>query len=152
MDSPQILSVRILIISWPSALLVSRSRIILSISLLLNNIDDINLSVLFKNVEGSLLELFIKEHCSAKKELKVSAFSLRSVTYLFWCFKGGIQGIFYYPKTSSRLTNRISCWSLDQTTFLISGSSISVYYFQLLNPIRFGDILLCQIFWGLCYH
>ena len=86
------------------------------------------------------MELFIKEHCSAKKELNISAFSLKSVTYLFWCFKGGIQGIFLLFKISSKLTNRISCWSLNQPTFLISGGSISVYYFQLLNPIRFGDI------------
>ena len=152
MDSLQILSIRILIMSWPWALLKSRSWIILAISLLLNDTDEVNLSALFKNVEQSLLQLFIKEHCSAKKELKISAFLLKSVAYLFWCFKGGIPGTFYYSKTSSKLTNRISCWSLDQPMFLISESSIPVYYFQLLNPVRFGDILLCQIFWGLCFH
>ena len=140
MDSPQILNIPILIISWPWALVRSRSRIILEISLLLNDIDETNLSVLFKNLEGSVLESFIKGHCSAKKELNISALSLKSVTYLFWCFKGGIQGIFLLFKISSKLTNRTSCWSLNRPTFLISGSSISVYYFQLLNPIRFGDI------------
>ena len=62
------------------------------------------------------------------------------------------RNFFYYSKPCSNLTKRISCWSLDQPTFLISGSSISVYYFQLLNPIRFRDILLCQIFWDLCFH
>ena len=98
--------------------------------------DEINLSVLFKNVEGNLLELFIKEHCSAKKELNISALSLKSVTYLFWCFKGGIQTFFYYSKTSPSLTIRISCCSLDQPTVL----SISVYYFQLLHPVRFEEI------------
>ena len=76
------------------ALLRSRSRIILAISLLLNNIDEINLFVLFKNVEESLLELFIKEHSSAKKEMKISVFSLKSVNYLFWCLKGEMQEIF----------------------------------------------------------
>ena len=89
-----------------------------------------------------MLELFIKEHCSAKKELNISAFSLKSVTYLFWCFKGGIHGKrFYYTKTSSKKTNRISCWSLDQPIFLISGSSIFVYYFQLMNSVRFEEHL-----------
>ena len=48
-------------------ILGSGSRIILVISLLLNHIDEINFSVLFNNVERSLLELFIKEHCSVKK-------------------------------------------------------------------------------------
>ena len=134
MDSPQILSILILIISWLWALLGPRPRIILAISLLLN------LTVLFKNIEWILLELFIKEHCLSKKELGISAFSLKSLTYLFWCFKGGIQRTFLLFKTSSKLTNRILCWSLDQTTSLISGSSISVYYFQLLNWVRFGDI------------
>ena len=132
MDSPQILSIQILILSWPWALLGSTSRIILAISLLLNDIDETILSILFKNVEGSLLELFIKDHCSAKKEFNFSAFSLKSVTHLFWCCEGGIQGIFYYLKPSSELTNRISSWSLDQPTFLISGSSI----FLLLSIIE----------------
>ena len=108
MDSLQILSIRILIIWWPWALLGSRSRIILAISLLLNDIDEINLSVLFKNVEGILLELFIKEHCSAKRvfSLKFSIFSLKSVTYLFWSFQGGIQGIFFITQKHVQIWRR----------------------------------------------
>ena len=70
----------------------------LAMSLLLNNIDEIIFSVLFKNVKGSLQELFMKEFCSARKELNISVFSLRSVTYLFWYLKGGIQGIFLLCK------------------------------------------------------
>ena len=35
-----------------------------------------------------------KEHCFAKKELKSSAFSLKSVTKLFSWNNGGIRGIF----------------------------------------------------------
>ena len=93
-DSPHILSIQILITSWLWALLRSRSRIIWAISLLLYDIDEINFSDLLKNVEGSLLEQFIKEHCSAKKELNISVFSLKSVTSLFWWLKDGIQGIF----------------------------------------------------------
>ena len=83
MDSPQILTIQILIIWWSWALLGSMPQIILAVSLLLNDIDEINLSVLFENIKGSWLELFIREHCSAKKELNISAFSLKSVTYLF---------------------------------------------------------------------
>ena len=49
MDSPQILSKQILIISWPWASLGSSSQIMPAKSLLLNDIDEINLSVLFKN-------------------------------------------------------------------------------------------------------
>ena len=115
-DSPQILSIRILTTSWPRALLESRSWIILAISLLLNNIDEIIFFILFKNVKGSMLELFIKGHCSAKKELNISAFSLKSFTYLFCWLKGEIQGFFYCWKTYSKLTNRILYWSLDQPT------------------------------------
>ena len=91
MDSPQTLSIQILIILCLSyhayhtyhTMSLIRVRISniedLAISLLLNDIDEINLSVLFKNVEGSLLGLFIEENCSAKKELNISAFSLKSV-------------------------------------------------------------------------
>ena len=98
MDSPQILTIRILIIWWPWSLLESRSRIILTISLLLNDADEISFSVLLKNIEGSLLDLFIKDYCSAKKKLNISAFSLKYVICLYWCFKDGIQGIFLFFK------------------------------------------------------
>ena len=43
----------------------------LKLSLLLNDIDQITFSIHFKN-------------CSGKKELNISAFSLKLVTYLFW--------------------------------------------------------------------
>ena len=52
------------------SLLGSSSRIILEISLLLNDVDEVNLAFLFKNARGSLLESFIKEYCSAKKEFR----------------------------------------------------------------------------------
>ena len=108
-DSPQTLSIWILIISRPWALLGSRFQIILAISVLLNDIDEINFSALFKNFEG----IFIKEHWSAKKELNISTFSLKMVTYLFWWIKVGIQAFFNCSKTSSKSTNRLLNWSLD---------------------------------------
>ena len=39
--------------------------------------------VFFIISDGKELSLFISEHCFAKKELKISAFSLKSVTSLF---------------------------------------------------------------------
>ena len=38
------------------------------------------------------------------------------------------RNFFYYSKTCSNLTKRISCWSLGQPIFLISGSSITFNY------------------------
>ena len=43
---------------------------------------------------SSSLLLLIKEHCFAKKELKSSAFFLKSVTYSFPWKRGGMSGIF----------------------------------------------------------
>ena len=72
---------RVLILSLPSTLLGSRSRIIFVIPWILGNFDNITFFVLFTIFEESLLELFIKEHLKegvayflAKKELSISAF------------------------------------------------------------------------------
>ena len=94
-DSPQILNIRILIIPWPWGLLGIRSCIIFAISLLLSEVDEITFSFLLKNVEGCLLELFFKEHCSAKKELHIFTFSLK-VANLFWWLDSWIQKIFLF--------------------------------------------------------
>ena len=91
--TPQILSIRILIISWPRAFVMMKVSSYFGISLLLNEIGQRNFSFLFKNVEGSLLELFMKEHCLAK-ELNRSALSLKSVPYWFSWLKGGIFLLF----------------------------------------------------------
>ena len=45
-------------------------------------------------VAGSSLLFVTIEHWSAKKLLKILAFSLKSVTNLSWCSSGGMQGIF----------------------------------------------------------
>ena len=139
-DLPQFLSIQMLIISWLWALLGSRFWIILEIQLLPNEFEEINLSVHFKNVERSLLELFIKS-IDQQRRCWIFPFSLWNLWHTYFgALKVGYKEFFYYSKTSSKLTNRISCWSLDQPTFLVSGNNIFVYYFQLLNSVRFGDI------------
>ena len=80
-------------------------------------------------------KLFIKEHCSAKKELNISAFTLNLLHTSFGSLKMEYKEFFYYSKISSSLTNRISCWSFHQLPFLIRRSNIFVYYFPSLNLI-----------------
>ena len=79
--------------SWSWALLGSRFWINVAISSLVNLTVEIDLSVFFQILDGSSLKLFIMEHCLAKKQLNNSAFFLKSVTYLFWWKRGGMQGI-----------------------------------------------------------
>ena len=52
------------------------------------------MSVFFIILDGKELSLFISEHCFAKKELKMSAFFLKSVTSLLSWNSDGIHGIF----------------------------------------------------------
>ena len=142
MDAPQILSIRILIIWWPWASLRSRSQIILVISLLLNNIDEITFSVLFKNVDGNLVELFLKEHSPSKGGIEYFRFRFKICCILI-LVKCVIQRIFfYYSKIYSKLTKGVSHWLLDQPTYLINGSSIFVYYF----PFSYWIQLVFEIF------
>ena len=51
--------------------------------------------VFLVRVAGSSLLLLTVEHWSAKRLLKILAFSLKSVTNLSWCSSGGMQGIFF---------------------------------------------------------
>ena len=144
-----ILSIRILIISWSWSLLGSRSWIILAIPLLRNDIDEIIFSVLFENVKGSLLELFIKKHCSTKK-FSISTFSLMSVTYLFLWFKDGMERI-SYSKTS-KLTNRVMYRSFDQPTYLVNGSSIFVYWIHfILETFNFVKSFWVFVFFNISF-
>ena len=46
----------------------------------------------FCNSDSKELSLFISEHVFTKKELKISAFSLKLVTNLFSCNSDGIHG------------------------------------------------------------
>ena len=51
--------------------------------------------VFFVRVAGSSLLFVTIEHWSAKKLLKILAFSLKLVTNLSWCSSGEMQGIFH---------------------------------------------------------
>ena len=79
-ESPQIFSMRMLIISWPWALLGSKHLIIFPMSLSVKEMLDRDLSVKLSQLVGSTLVFVINEHWLAKKELKSSAFSLKVVS------------------------------------------------------------------------
>ena len=97
---PHILSIRILMLSWPWALFGLRLTIIFSILLVVKLIVRNLLSVTYLRFVGSLLQFFNKEHWLEKKELKSSAFSLKSVIKQFSWNNGGIRGIFLMFKTT----------------------------------------------------
>ena len=69
---------------WPWALLGSKLWVNVAISLVVKVTAKIDLSAFLQRLKGSSLELFIMEHCLAKKKLNNSIFFLKSVTYLFW--------------------------------------------------------------------
>ena len=83
MVSPHIFNMRILILSCPWALLSSRPWIIFPIYSAENVIEDNRLLVRKVRPVGSSLWLAKREHCSEKKQLKSSGFSLTSVTKQF---------------------------------------------------------------------
>ena len=78
-----ILSVRILMLSWPWALFGLRLPIIFSLLSVVKLIVRNLLSVTYLRLLGSLLQVFNKEHWLEKKELKSSAFSKKSVIKRF---------------------------------------------------------------------
>ena len=92
-ESPHSFNIRMLILSWPWALFGFRLRIIFDMSLFTSFSIDKRWSVRKWSREGSLLSFLIKEHCFAKKELKSSAFCLKSVTNLLFWNNGGITGV-----------------------------------------------------------
>ena len=104
-DLPYSFYIRMRNMLWPWALLGSRFWINVSISSLVNATVEIDLCVFSEILDGSSLELFIIEHCLAKKQLNNSAFFLKSVTHLFWWKRGDMQGIFCCLTTISILTS-----------------------------------------------
>ena len=94
MVSSHILSICILILSWPWALFELGLKLIFSIlsalKLIVRNLS----SVTYLEFVGRLLQFFNKEHWLQKKELKSSAFSLKSVIKGLLWNNGGISGIF----------------------------------------------------------
>ena len=97
-DLPHSFNKRMLIISWPWALLGSRLLINVAISPQEKLISEIDLSVFLRRFKGSSLELSVLEHCLAKNKLNNSAFFFKSVTYLLSWGKVGIQGNFFVWK------------------------------------------------------
>ena len=83
-----------LIISWPWALLGSKLLIIFPMSLSVKEMLDRDLSVKLSQLVGSTLVFVINEHWLAKKELKSSAFSLKSVMNLLSWKIGEMQETF----------------------------------------------------------
>ena len=109
-------NMQMLNMSWPLTLLRSRFWINIAISSPVNVTVEIDLSVFFQILEGSLLELFIIQHCLAKKQLDNSAFFLKSVTYLFWWKRGGMQGILLLFNND---------FNIDQQVFALLTGSMS---------------------------
>ena len=100
-------SILILIWSCPSALLGSKFWIIFAMSSLEKVIDDKRLCVKYSSLLGGLLLSLIREHWSAKKELKSSAFFLKSITNSFLWYSGGMIGIFYHSERFSVKTSMV---------------------------------------------
>ena len=93
-ESSQIFTILILIISWPWALFRSRFLVIFRISLFEKSIVVSESHVFLESVVGSSLLFLSIEHWSGKKLLNISDFSLKSMINLSWCNKGGMQEIF----------------------------------------------------------
>ena len=70
-DSPLILTMKILIISWSWALLGSRFWIIFKISFPLKSTGEIEFCFVFENDEGSLPEFFYFGALTSKEEMKM---------------------------------------------------------------------------------
>ena len=92
-ELPHILNIRMLILSSSWALFGLRFWIIFNMSVFTNFTINKRLSVRKGSRGGSLLSFFIKEHFFAEKEIKSSAFSLKSETNLLLWNNGGITGV-----------------------------------------------------------
>ena len=91
-EFPYIFNIGMLILSCPWALFGLRFWIIFNMSIFTKFTVDKRLLVRKWSRGGSLLSFLIKQHCFAKKELKSSVFSLRSLTNLLWWNNGGLTG------------------------------------------------------------
>ena len=99
-DLPHGFNMWMLNMSWPWAVLGLRFWITSE-----SNCWNRLLSVFLQRFKGSSLELFIREHCLAERQLNNSAFFLKSARYLFWWNKGGIRWIFLLFNNVSILTS-----------------------------------------------
>ena len=101
------LSIRILILSWPWALLGSNFRITFKISFSENLTVLKHVFVCGKSWGGIWLSFFKREHCLAKTELKILLFTWKLVTNSSSWSMGGMQGIFYRWKNVLESSNNI---------------------------------------------
>ena len=98
-----------LMLLWPWALLGLKFWIILPIFSCEKLTVDRRLLVLKVKLVGSSLSFLIREHCLVKKELKSSAFSLKSVKKQFSWNKKGIRGIILlFKKPLNNETSKLS--------------------------------------------
>ena len=105
-ESTQSFNMRMLIISWPWALFEFRFLIIWRMSFLEKLHLDNEFSVSKGNCDSNTLLLGMREHCSAKKVLRISLFSLKPTIYVLLWNIGGVHGIFchlveFLTKTSN---------------------------------------------------
>ena len=107
-------SFSILILTWSCArvLLGSKFWIILAMPSVEKISNDKRLCIKYSSLLGSSLLLIIRQHWSAKKGLKSSAFFLKSVTKSFLRYSSGMIGIFYYSERFWVKTNML--WSFSE--------------------------------------
>ena len=103
-ESPHILIILIDIPSQPCALFELRSLIILRINSRDKGTSLIRLSVLYVML-GRTLPLSIIEHCFAKYLLKIFDLVRKFVSKISFTRRGGIVGIFFFPRKDLRFTN-----------------------------------------------
>ena len=107
MDLSHNLSMRILIISSPWALLERSLLMMFLISFTDKSTSESDFSVTKGKSDGNVLPLSINEHSFAKKELNISLFSLKSVTNLLSWKVVECRVFFYYLKESLIRSNTI---------------------------------------------
>ena len=111
----------------------------LRISSLEEFIVDKDLCVFFVRVPRSSLLFVTIEHWSAKKLLKILAFSLKSVTNLSWCSSGGMQGIFLLFRKVFNIDQYDFWLVLDLTIYEISECNIDSWILQLKSSTLFEE-------------
>ena len=104
MESSHNSSMRILVISSPWALFESSLLIMFMISSTEKAPSESDFSVIKGKSDGNVFLLSINKHCFAKKEWKISLFSVKSVVNLLSWKSCGIQEIF---QSFKRVFNRV---------------------------------------------
>ena len=82
---------------------------------------------------GSLLLFCIIEHCSAKKELKTSAFCLKSVPHLSLWYSGWMIGIFLSFQKLLRIDQKALGLVLEHDSFVDNFKLYLLFAFSLVD-------------------